>query len=201
MPDSDKREIKESYTELSAALKKGKGEQIEEIIESYTKLPRELLRDKNTVVVSAFREVAGSKAADVITNALHLGVPEFEKFLKLCEDPHTREFIRSLNLKYSLMFEGFFSPYPDDWYRLTWRTSYDFENKSPMINIQVLKRNGETIQLESPIDALLRLMKFQLIQIQKLTTHLDKNGVSYSIKSELEEIRTRVDLMLQSKQK
>ncbi|HKM50418.1 MAG TPA: hypothetical protein VJZ75_04490 [Candidatus Bathyarchaeia archaeon] len=171
---------------------------IEDVFTRFSTLDRPDLLDKLPTIIRYLNQICmgGSRIrTNILLDIVSRVPPELDEALKRFEDPTVKAWLENLNRKYVGLYEGVFPPFPHDWYRVSWSTSFNTSYGIPFIAVKIIKRNGETVFLEQPLQAALRLISNYLRQIQ---AHLNKSKTSLQEDSlvELEQIRKLADVIL-----
>lgn len=152
--------------ELDDALKDpSKGSLIEEIIRSFSTPERGRLMGTLGLLQIKLESVCGKGGANAIINSLNLDTPNLENVLR--DETATRavKFLTILNLKYGAIFEGSNSPLNHDWYRISWHT---YKSRDSVVgSFNILKRNGEVVEIETADSTLILLFNHMLKAIKE----------------------------------
>jgi hypothetical protein len=194
---SEESQNKKLLGQISAALlNKSKREAIFAILESNSRLSRSELVEKSNALQEDLARYVGSQAAFfLLTRILHLDSRPLDDLLKYVPNAAAKRTIAKMNAIYRPFFEAIVSPYPHDWYRLGWATNYDLTNDNPVLTIRIIKRNGESFFMETPLDDFLRLVNYLLNDVENRKATLSKLGIDLSKSEPLKETKKLVDSM------
>src|SRR5271167_811898 len=70
--------------------------------------------------------------------------------------------LETLNRRFILTFEGTYPPVPNDWYWVSWSTSYNTTFAAPYISMRFLKKNGKAVSLEMSFSSALQVFSHSL---------------------------------------
>jgi hypothetical protein len=191
---------KKQLRQISAALlNRSKREAIFAILESNSRLSRAELIEKSNALQEDLARYVGSDAAFLLlTSILHLDAHSLDDLLKYVPNAAAKRIITRMNAIYRPFFEAIVSPYPHDWYRLSWATNYDVTNDTPVLSIRIMKRNGQSFFMETPVDEFLRLVNYLLSDVERRKATLGKVGIDLSKSEPLKEMKKLVDSMIAS---
>jgi len=183
---------------LEEALMDGEKRKIVDgLLETFSKLERKELLERVSSFARYIDEICGPQTSNALFGMLSQGMPEISKSLEQIENVEVREWLRQLNSKYISVFEGIFPPLPHDWYRIFWTVKVDITHGNiPLIEVIILKRNGESVYFEMPFPASVRLTNHLLRQISgtKEINILEIPGM----REELEHTKKIVESVLKS---
>lgn len=131
---------------------------VERILAVYSKLDRKNMIMRKDSLYEDLTKVLDLKAATALVNFLDLSGDSTNPLTELIDDPDGKKLITEFSTKYNPIFSGFYTSYPDDWYRVSYVTNFDVRNKTPSLYITLLKRSGEVVSLASPLRSLTTLL-------------------------------------------
>jgi hypothetical protein len=186
-------EVKKVTEMLENALQdKEKQRKVDEILERFSTIKREDFINRYTSIARYIEQICGKGTHYTLFRILSKSIPEVDEVLKEIKDENVRDWLRQLNAKYIAVYEGFFPPLPNDWYRILWTTKVDFTHGNvPLIETTILKRNGQSVFLEMPFPAMANLVNQLLKQICQ-TKEIDISQIP-EMRRELEKTKEIVE--------
>jgi hypothetical protein len=185
---------KEDIRQLSESIKEERvKDNIINVLSDFGRLPRRELLAKVPLLNRCLAEICQEAGANALLNLVSLGQPDLGPALSLVEDPDTRTWLKTLNMRFCPVYEGILPPWPDDWYRVSWRTSINIGDRTPLLHLTIMKRGGEVINIESPFQSMLRLFVFSMTQMEVAT----REGQIVGMDEQLKEIRKLADTLLE----
>lgn len=191
--------VRKQLDELSAALSKpALREDVLRTLATYSRYSRTELVDKFSFLQQDLGVLLSPGAVSALLNLLNLENEAIKKAVEGIQNVESKQMLQKINALYRPLFEGFLSPFRDDWYRVFWQVKYELASKTPLLYIKVYKRSGETFFFESPFSAVLQLVIHLLRQIEGSAGYLRKIGTPLDLSNQLTEIRKIADGLLTS---
>jgi len=189
-----KQMIIENVHVLEESLKDDKiKEQLIKIIDSYIHLNRSELIYKTSIMLRQLANVIGEKQSSIMMNYISREYNDIKMLFDDVSDQNVKKWLIDLNGKYITYFEGIYPPIPNDWYRAFWMTHLDISHGIPMLNLTILKRNGENVTLDMPFDSMIKLIKHQLSQIELFQKNTESDGRDDEMILNLKELKEIID--------
>ena len=158
--------VKAQMKELEEHLKdEQKRRSIEEVLDRFSKFGRPDLVNRVSVIAKYLGEIIPPIESNMVLNIVSQAIPDVNQMFDMFENGAVRDWAVQLNRKFVAAYEGIFPPFPHDWFRVLWSTSMNPSYAIPFIALTIFKRNGEIVYLEQPFATALRLIAYQLRQI------------------------------------
>ena len=183
--------------DLEEALKvEDNRNKLDGLLQSFAVLQRDELLTRITSFVRYIEKITGENTSNAFLQLLSISLPELEEYLSYFKNKEVQNWLREINFKYISRFEGIFPPFPHDWYRILWSNRIDFTHGNiPILELKILKRNGEMAYLETAFPTAVKLTNYILNQILE-----GKNNVApefkASILTEIEKTKQIVESIL-----
>ncbi len=167
------------------------------LIDDFSKIERSEFIKRYSTLANYVEELCGKNTAFILFDILSKSKPDVLPLLAQINDQDVREWLSELNRKYISRLEGCFPPFLNDWYRVLWTIKLDQTHGNvAFIETTILKRNKETVFLDTPFANMLVLINHWLTQI--CTTNIVNVTADTELKAQLEKTKKIVEQTLNS---
>jgi len=191
-------EVRRDFKVLTEVLRDpAKRKKVEQLLQSFAGLDRSLLFHRISALARYLERICGKDALNALFSVITKAVPDVDPFLKMVDDEEIRRWLADLNSKYIPIYEGIVPRFPHDWYRLFWDVRVDVTHGTlPFMGLTLLKRNGETVHLDMPFEAVISLINHQLRQMKKFQEERLGAPPALGIRPQLEEAHNLINAIL-----
>lgn len=168
-------EVRKLLRTLEESLKNiDNRKKLEKLLNKFADLERVDLLNRISSFVRYIEDICGKNTANALLQSLSLSLPELNSFLSAIQDEEVRTWLHDLNFRFIQSFEGIFPPFPHDWFRVLWNVKISITHGNlPLLELTILKRNGEKAHLEMPFPASIKLVNYIL---QRISEAKDRTG-------------------------
>ena len=162
---------------------------VESILSSYNGLDKTTIISTQGALIPSLTMILGANEAQALWFIITLWGDQMSDVLNSCKDEKTQQFLSRINAIYSPIFAGCNTFISDDWARLSWNYSADTSNKTPILELTVLKRNGDHFKIRSSMTGWLTFVEYVLTNLHT-SIEIAKPTLDDSVKEALGRIKT-----------
>ena len=166
---------------------------IEDVLASYRNLSKTEITNRLSQIALDLDPLIGKNASSGILMLVTLIGAEADRIYNIIKKKEKKKLIQEIHAKFSPIFGGVANLYSDDWYRISWKNSFDGISKEPVLQARFFKRNGEEIVLESSASTWTRVFFLISEELANTFSVLEKISLPEDIKKDIERLEENLE--------
>lgn len=208
LPPRIEKVVEEGVTQIDKAIKDLNTKNlIDSLIQSYSKLDRRALFGKTTYLAQSLRELCGNRGTDLVLNILNKGSSEGAfKLIGEVKNNDVKQFLEALVMKYGAQYQWLLDPFPNDWERYNFSTSYLGTPSFPVISMKIVDKSGRLFELESPLTTYVDLVAALVGHLKSTDEEMEDLGQPHAVqkivtRKKLKKIKKTIEELLETPKK